>query len=800
MIKKYYPKNLVEKWRKFWKREKIYKFNFKSKKPIFSVDVPPITPSGKMHVGHLMHYLQFEFIARYKRMKGFEVFFPLCFDDNGLPTEKYVEEIYGISKGKTKKEEFQRLCYQVATKLNSEYGEIFSLIGFSGDSEIGYRTIDQFCQKQAQRSFLDLYKKGQIYRKEEPVIWCPFHQTALSQAEVDDLERDTFLYYFWFQLEEGEKIGIATTRPELLPACVGIFIHPKDKRKKELIKKKVEVPLFGQKVSILSDKKVDPNFGTGIVMVCTFGDKRDIDWWKQYNLPLKICLTKEGKLNEIAGNYQGLTITETRKKIVEDLEKKGILYKKEKLRQRVNVCWRCKTPIEFLVTPQWFIKVLNYKKELIELAEKLKWYPAFYQKRYENWIKNLKWDWCISRQRYYGVPFPVWYCQNCQKIILPKEKNLPVNPQKEKPKEICPCGSKEIFPELDVFDTWMTSSITPLINSQWKEKPKFFKKLFPLDLRPQGHDIIRTWLFYSLLKSFLHLKKIPFKTVIISGHGLDEKGRKMSKSLGNIIEAREVLKKYPSDAIRYWAANGTLGRDLKFDEKVIKKGHRLLTKIWNAFRLTFFFLKEFNPKNLKRENLYPLDRWLLSKLQKTIKNVTEFFDQYQYFNALREIERFFWRDFCDNYLELVKWRLYSKDEKLTKESAKFTLYHTFFNILKIFAPFLPFLSEEIYSLYFQKFEKGKSIHLLSWPKFEKEFISKKIESSGDLLIKIIEKIRKEKSKRGYSLKKEGRLLKIGCPEKISRNLKPFLNDLKAISNIKKIEFSKRKGREIKIYF
>lgn len=795
-MEKHYPKNLGKKLQEFWEKEKVYKFNSKSKKPIFSIDVPPITPSGEMHMGHLMHYTQMDFIARYKRMAGFEVFFPLCFDDNGLPTEKYVEDILGISKTTTKREKYQKLCLEMATKLNKEYAEIFSSIGFSGDSEIGYRTIDNRCQKKSQLSFSDLYKKGQVYRTEEPTIWCPFHQTALAQAEVEDLERKTYLNYLWFKLENGKKIGIATTRPELLPACVGIFVHPKDKRYRDLISRKVRVPIFGQKVPILSDEKVDPKFGTGVVMICTFGDKTDIKLWKFHKLPLRICIRKDGKLNDLAKDYEGLSIEEARKKIIRDIKKKKILFKQENLTQTIGVCWRCKTPIEFIVAKQWFIKVLKYKKSLIKLGKKINWYPQFYRKRYEDWIENLEWDWCISRQRYFGVPIPVWYCKKCGKVILAEEKQLPINPERELPKRLCQCGSNEFIPQLDVFDTWMTSSITPLINAKWKEDEKFFQKVFPMDLRPQGYDIIRTWAFYTILKSWLHFKKNPWREIMITGLGLDPKGQKMSKSLGNIIKAKEVLKNYSADALRYWASGANLGRNLRYQEKEVKTGHRLMIKLWNAFRFSFPHLKSFNIENYNYNlELYPVDQWILSKLQKTIKKCTDYLEKYECGKARKEIEEFFWKDFCDNYLELIKYRLYSKSESMAKKSVKFTLYRTFLNILKLFAPVLPYLTEEIYQLYFRKSERIKSIHITPWPEVEKDLINKKIESIGEVVINLIRVIRKSKSEKSYSLKKRVRKLIICSNNIMIKKISPFLNDLKEVNNIEIVKF--RKKSEVK---
>jgi len=404
---------IEKKWQHYWEKEKIYKFNPKSKKKIFSIDTPPVyASSGHLHIGHALHYTQFEIIARLKRMQGFEVYFPPCFDDNGLPTEKYVEEKFKIDKNTTTKAEFRKLCLGEAKKVEKEYSDrVYKVLGHSYDWSLLYTTIAPEAQKIAQKSFLDLYKKGQCYRAEEPVIWCPYHQTALAQAEIEDRTRTTTLHFIKFDLEKSkDSISIATTRPEFLPACVGIFVNPKDKKYKSLIGKKAIVPLFKHKVKIITEDKVDTDFGTGIVMVCTFGDTTDIEWWKKHKLDLKICITKDGKLNKLAGKFQGLTLEQGKQEIIRELEKQNRIEKKEKLEQTVGTCWRCNTPIEFIVTKQWFIKTLKHKKELITQGRKVKWFPSFYRTRYEDWVKNLQWDWCISRQRYYGVPIPVWYC------------------------------------------------------------------------------------------------------------------------------------------------------------------------------------------------------------------------------------------------------------------------------------------------------------------------------------------------------------------------------------------------------
>lgn len=790
MLDKSYEAEKVEKkWQDYWEKNKIYNFDVKSKKKIYSIDVPPpYASSGHLHVGHALHYTQFELIARYKRMKGFNVYFAPCFDNNGLPTEKYVEEKYKISKGDMPRDKFRKLCLDEAKKVEKDYSDrVFKKMGHSYDWSLLYTTIGKEAQRVSQKSFIDLVKKKLAYRTKEPVLWCTYHKTSLAQAEIEDKERNTKLSYVYFDLEKGGKIEIATTRPEFLGACVGIFVHPKDKRHEKLVGRNAIVPLFNHKVKIMTDDKVDMGFGSGIVMVCTFGDKTDVEWWKKHKLELRSILAEDGKLNEKNGKYSGLTLKEGREKIISDLNKEGKLIKQDDLKQVVGCCWRCSTPIEFHVTNQWFIKTLDFKKELIKQGKKVEWWPKFYRVRFEDWTKNLAWDWCISRQRYYGVPIPVWYCNECGEIILAEEKDLPVDPEFSKPKKKCKCGSKNFKADEDVFDTWMTSSMTPQIAGRWLEKPKQFKKLYPFSLRPQSHDIIRTWAFYTVLKSYYHFKKIPWKDIALGTYVLDSKGRGMHKSKGNAVWADDLLKKYNVDVFRYWVGTAKWGEDLPFLEKDLVAGHRFLNKLWNASKFSLMHLKDYEGKG----KLEGFDKWLLLKLNKVIEAVTKSFDSYDTSEAKKVVEQFFWHDFCDNYLEIVKDRLYNPDErgKDSRKAAQYCLFNGLLNVLKMIAPIMPHVSEEIYQDYFAKKEKKKSIHISDWPK---KFNLKGDLKDGEKAVEIITKVRQFKTKHKKSLKEEVNLV---LDKKLEKSLKPFLKDLEAVCNTK-IEF----GKQFKISF
>ena len=514
-------KSIEEKWEKFWEKDRIYEFNPKSKKEIYSIDTPPPTLSGRMHMGHACSYSQTDFIARYMRMKGMEVFYPFGTDDNGLPTERLVEKSKNVRSKEMSRADFVKLCVGFLKEETPNFIQDWKDIGISCDWNIIYSTIDEHSRKISQWSFLDLHKKGRMYRKDAPAMWCPECKTGVSQVEVEDKEFNSSFVNIVFKVNNKDLI-IGTTRPELLPACVSIFYHPDDKRFKKYKGKKAKVPLFDFSVPILEDKRADPEKGTGIVMCCTFGDQTDIEWQKAHNLPIKMVVTGNGEMNESAGKYARLPIRKARKEIIKDLKKKKLLVKEKPIKHIVNVHERCGTEIEFVKSKQWFVKYLDLKKEMLKWGNKLKWYPEFMKHRYDNWIKGLQWDWLISNQRYFGVPFPVWYCKECEEVILAKEKNLPVDPMIDKfPVSKCSkCGCKEFIPEKDILNTWFTSSMTPQISTKLTNAEK---ELFPMSLRAQAHEIITFWLFNSVVKSQLHFKKKSVERCCYFGHCYKER-------------------------------------------------------------------------------------------------------------------------------------------------------------------------------------------------------------------------------------------------------------------------------------
>ena len=782
----YNPKESEKKYKLYWEKNKIYTFNPNSTKPIYSIDTPPPTVSGKMHIGHAFSYSQQDFVIRYKRMQGYNIFYPFGTDDNGLPTERLIEKEKNITPQKVGRKEFIKICLNTLNKeLRPKYIQDWKSIGISCDWSIFYTTINKHCQKISQKSFIDLYKQKREYRKRTPFMWCPECQTAIAQVELKDKEKESQFVYIKFDTSINKPIVIATTRPELMPACIAIHVHPEDKRYKEFINQKAKIPFFNREVKIYANEDVNPDFGSGAVYHCTFGDMDDAEWIEKFKIqPIEI-MDKDGTLNEKAGKYQGLNSKQARKALIEDLQKAGLIQKIEPIKHVVNTHERCDTEIEILMTDQWFIKYLDLKQQFLKQGSKLNWYPKHMKNRYDNWVKGLKYDWCISRQRYFGIPFPVWYCKKCNEIILADESQLPVDPLTDKPKDPCPkCKSTSFEPEKDVLDTWATSSLTPQIVASLF--PKLYKKLYPMNLRPQAHDIISFWLFNTVVKSYLHNKINPFEDVVISGWALDPKGKKMSKSKGNIIEPQEMIQKYSADCLRFWAASSKLGEDLPFQEKELVAAQRLTTKLWNASKFSFSHLENY--KLQKPKELEILDLWLLIKLNQLVKSSTDAFDKYEYSRTKIETENFFWNIFCDYYLEIIKDRLYNSNKrgKQQKISAQYTLHYSLLTILKLLAPITPFITEEVYQHYYAKKEKCKSIHISSWPKYDPKLINKKAEKIGDKTIQLISEVRKFKSKNNKSLKTPVLL----TLDKQDKDLESILEDLKAVTNASKIDFDK----------
>lgn len=787
MSERYDPKEAEPKWIAYWEKEGIFAFKPDAKGDVYSIDTPPPTVSGKMHIGHAFSYTQQDIIARYKRLRGFSVFYPFGTDDNGLPTERLVEKLKNVKGAQMDRQAFIKLCEDTLKEIRPAFVADWKRIGMSCDFNLFYSTISAHCQKISQWSFLDLHKQGRAYRKEAPALWCPLCGTAISQVECRDEEKSSTFNDIMFKAD-GKDLLIATTRPELLPACVAVFAHPTDDRYKKLFGKKAKVPLFDFEVPILADERADPAKGTGIVMCCTFGDQTDIAWYLAHKLPLKQALGRDGLMTDLAGKYKGMHIHKARKAIIEDLKAAGLLKGQKPITHPVKVHERCGTDIEIINSRQWFIKYLDLKEDLLKWGAELGWHPDFMKHRYDNWVKGLQWDWIISRQRFFGVPFPVWYCAKCDEPVFAEGKALPVDPLKDKASaKACPkCKHDKFIPEKDVLDTWATSSMTPQLAVQLVPE-KYRSKLFPMSLRPQAHEIISFWLFNTVVKSRLHYKKNPWKDVVLSGYVTDPLGEKMSKSKGNIIEPQAILQKYSADAMRYWAGASKLGEDIAYQEKELVAGDKFVTKFWNAAKFAAMHLKDVDVKKLaKKEPTAAIDQWIQHRLAETIEQATKDFDSYEYSRAKTAIEQFFWKDFCDNYLELSKSRVYDAKDSADKESAQIVIARCLSALVRLFAPFTPFITEEVYHEHLHKHEGFASVHAAGWPA-----VPKKYENAGKIgavVVEALAAVRKHKSEKKLSMKAPVKKLII----ETDVDIKPALADLQATTSAQAIELKKGK--------
>jgi valyl-tRNA synthetase len=801
--KRYDAAQSERRWQEQWAREQIYEFRPDDTRPIFAIDTPPPTVSGELHVGHVYSYVQAEAMARFWRMQGLNVYYPFGFDDNGLPTERFVERSRNIRARDVGRAAFIAACLEVSREVEDRFEELWKSLGFSVDWRMRYSTIDPHARRTSQWSFLDLYRKGRVYRAQAPNPWCVECQTAIAQAEIDDAERTTNFYTLAFAIADTSAPGddpstrpvitIATTRPELLPACVAVFVHPDDARYRELVGREAIVPLVGRRVPVLADPGADPEKGTGAVMCCTFGDTADVAWWRAHDLPLIPLVTRQGRLGDAGGAYAGLTLREARERIVEDLRESGALTGERETQQTVRIHERCKTPLEILETSQWFIRVLDAKEELLAAGGRITWRPAHMHARYEHWVRNLSWDWSISRQRFYGVPFPLWHCERCGAAVLADEAQLPVDPTTDAPPRACACGSTDLRPEEDVMDTWATSSVSPQIAGRMLEAPELFGRLFPMQLRPQAHDIIRTWAFYTIAKAHFHHGEIPWETVMISGHGLDPSGHSIHKSLGNSpIAPHTLIGRHGADAVRYWACGGAVGADQLVNEEAMRQGARLITKLWNASRFIAQHLGQADggPATGDRDaTLLPADRALLSWLQRLVGRATASFRAYEYAAARDATERFFWATLCDNYLELVKERLYdgTPDER---RAAQETLARTLLATLKLLAPIMPHVTEEIYQQLFAEGEGMGSIHLSAWPAADETLIDAEAERCGEALFAIASAARRYKTanQRGLGTALE-RLGVAAADARLLAMLESSATDLRSVTRAAEIAFA-----------
>ncbi len=825
---KYNYAKAESKWRKFWSSAETFKWDPSLPAELdYVIDTPPPTVSGTLHIGHVYSYTQADIIARYFRMSGRNVLYPVGWDDNGLPTERLVENVKKVRGGTMERDEFVALCREVIPPYEDQFRDLFGRLALSVDWSREYQTISDESRTISQMSFLDLYKKGLLEHRLEPTLWDPAYRTAIAQAEVEEIEREGTLNHVAFEVEGGTEVVIATTRPELIGGCGALMIHPDHPRAGELVGKRAISPLYNVLVPIIVDDKVDPEKGTGIVMCCTFGDVTDIHWWRTHKLPLRLIIDQAGRMkgelpigaedwpstNAAAAKatiseLQGLKVEKARAAILGMLSQRSLVRDQHKVKQVVPVAERSGAPLEIIVTPQWFIRTMDFKNEILAKGREITWLPDYMHQRFESWVEGLKWDWSISRQRHFGVPLPVWYSKRSGeegKILLPLPEQLPIDPTRDLPTGY---AAAEVEPETDVMDTWATSSVTPqfvtrTINDDFGFDHDAHRRLFPMSMRPQAHEIIRTWAFYTIVKALHHENVVPWKTICISGWCLANDGSKMSKSKGNIIDPIKLLDEYGSDVVRYWTGTSRLGNDTVLSPNTLKQGKRLVTKLWNAARLAHLVLENHpispaSPREDYRSGIvcHPIDQWLLGCLSDTIQKSTKAFEAYEYAQALKHIETFFWRTYCDNYLELVKSRTRFKgDPTPAQRSALHTLCHATNAVIRMFAPFLPYVCETLNDLFAPSAEFLKTVHArANWPKIENNVDIDLNADIGELVLAVVAGTRKIKADLDQSLRAPVDVLWVipraegTNPATLASRLDPVIEDVMSVTNASEVRF------------
>ncbi len=777
-----------------WQKEGIYRFNENSNKEVFSIDTPPPYVNTPVHIGQAYTYVWMDIFARYKRMNGYNVLFPMGLDKNGLPIEVQAEKTFGIVMHETPREEFIRKCKQLLEESGEASLEIFKRLGLSCNSwdleyKIGgrYETDDPEYRRLTQETFIEFWKRGLIYEDKKVTNYCPVCRTTISDAEVEYEEEETLLNYIKFKVKEtGEEILIATTRPELICSCRIVLFNPSDERYQHLEGKHAIVPIYGHSVKIIAHPYAKPEFGSGLVMICSFGDYSDVRILRELNLEPIFAIDERGMMNENAGEYSGLKVEEARKQIIEDLKAEGLLVRQEKILQRKPICWRSKNPIEFVPMKEFYLKQVEFKKEMLLLADQMRFFAPESKQILIDWINSIDIDWVISRRRYYGTEIPLWYCRKCGYIYVP-EPGRYYQPWREPPPiNKCPkCGGSEFRGEERTFDTWFDSATSEVYILGYLWNKHFFKKNFPCSLRPQGKEIVRNWLYFAILKSFLLFSKEPFRNVWIHMHVVDEKGRKMSKSAGNIIDPQDVINRFGSEAFRIWSGlEGNITRgDIRCSFERIRGTSKFLTKLWNIAR----FVSSF-PKVNDCYELAPLDRMILAKLNELIAECRRGYENMNAFQATTAIRTFTWSIFADHYLEAVKSRAYNRkdlfDRKLQR-GAWYTLHTCLETILKLLAPVCPFITEAIWLELYSK----ESIHVQRFPEEREEW--------KDPMISLLPKfmnfnnvIWQYKKKKNIALNQ-----KLECVVYAPPELKPLKDDLKAMHKIRDLVFEQPKEKE-----
>ena len=813
---------LEKRWSEAWEAEGTYTFDRTRTRPeVYSIDTPPPTVSGSLHVGHVFSYTHTDTIARYRRMRGAEVFYPMGWDDNGLPTERRVQNYFGVRCDPTlpydpsftppekpaekaiviSRRNFVELCDQLVLEDEKKFEELWRYVGLSVDWSLTYSTIGQASQRASQRGFMRMLARGEAYQSEAPTLWDVDFRTAVAQAELEDRPMQGAYHSLAFhRVDGGGDIVIETTRPELLPACVALVAHPDDERYQPLFNTLVSSPIFGVEVPVLAHTLADPEKGSGIAMICTFGDTTDVIWWRELQLPVRPIIGWDGRLLAEApvnfpgvgasaawGEITGKTVKQAQKRLVELLIESGELLGEPKpIEHQVKFFEKGDRPLEIVTTRQWYFRNggrdVELRKALVERGRELKWHPEYMRARYESWVEGLNGDWLVSRQRFFGVPIPVWYpvrpdgSPDHDNPIVPEESSLPVDPSAE----TAPGYSEDqrgvpggFVADPDVMDTWATSSLTPQLAAGWEDDPDLFERVFPMDLRPQAHEIIRTWLFSTVVRSHSEFNSLPFSDALISGWVLDPDRKKMSKSKGNVVTPMGLLEEHGSDAVRYWAASARPGVDTAFDVGQMKVGRRLTIKLLNASR---FALGDVADGPAADQITEALDASMMLALADLVDECTKAFDGYDYARSLERSERFFW-GFTDDYLELVKHRAYGGLGEIPAASARRALAVALSTLLRLFAPHLPFVTEEVWSWW-----REGSIHRSEWPE-SAPLREEALGAGGDIAVypiaaEVLAVIRRAKSEAKVSMKADVSQIIVSDSQKRLSSLLAVAGDVK----------------------
>ncbi len=824
---------LDAKWAEAWEQSGVYRFEAPGERAaVFSIDTPPPTASGSLHVGHVFSYTHTDIVARFQRMRGKHVFYPMGWDDNGLPTERRVQNYYGVrcepslpydpdfvapepvvKKGERPVKDISRrnfieLCEVLTAEDEKAFEQTWKRLGLSVDWSRTYTTIGGHARRVSQRAFLRLLKRGEAYQAEAPTLWDVGFRTAVAQAELEDREYAGAWHRIAFHKPDGSPVYIETTRPELLPACVALIAHPDDERYQGLFGSTVTSPVFGVEVPVVAHPAAEMDRGAGIAMCCTFGDLTDVQWWRELKLPTRTIIGRDGRIlpeppagldgeagRKAYAELVGATVHTARERVVGMLRDSGDLDGEPRKTVRpVKFFEKGDKPLEIVSSRQWFIRSVEHQDVMLRRGAELQWHPAYMKARYDDWVRGLNGDWLVSRQRFFGVPFPVWYPldesgePDYAAPILPTEDMLPIDPSSDTPQGYTPEQRDQpggFTGDPDVMDTWATSSLTPQIACGWEEDPELFAQTFPMDLRPQAHDIIRTWLFATVLRAQLENGTLPWYHAAISGWILDPDRKKMSKSKGNVVTPLGLLEQFSPDAVRYWAANGRPGTDTAFDQGQMKIGRRLATKLLNASKFALGFPEPAEGAEITEA----LDQAMLAALDDVIRQATEALENFEYTVALERIERFFWF-FCDDYLELIKQRAYAEDGGAATQSARLALRKALSSLQRLFAPFLPFCTEEAWSWW-----HDGSVHTASWP-----VPGGAVDGSPEVITlasTAISAIRKAKSDAKRSMRSPVESVRIAGPAGQVETLNSIGGDLRAAGNVEALEFTPE-GEELRI--